>query len=283
MHSIRKHVRNRGLEVKDKNGFEGKEFKFIETEKLVVDRDTYQRPFSLKRAREMSMKWNFRQCTPLDVSAREDGKYAVIDGGHRLEAAKIRGVRLLPCWVNYDLEIPDEASLFTKLNTERKSVSSTALFRSEIAAQEELYTGALALMNKYGLSVPGVGHNGDKLHQIACPASILRIVDRKGLRRLETVLGFINACWSDDPKKYQGWVFRGLSRFFDLLHEKKLSPYNSKGEFDEKLVTKMSVWPLSKIALKAAELNPLSTNSARTLGEAFRYLYNWRRQGSSRI
>ena len=260
-----------------------KEVKYIATAGLIVDRKTYQRPLSQARIRKISSNWDPDLCLPLVVSARHGATYAVIDGGHRLGAARLRGITFLPCCVHRDLDKAEEAALFWQLNAYRKGVRNTDKFRAQIIANVELYVETLAVMNKHGLSLPRVKNDGNNLKHTTCPGSIVRIVKARGRERLETVLAIIDACWPDGEDKHQGWPMLGLSNFLDVLQQNKLNPYNKSGGLDKKLVAKMSTRPLKFIEHRAAGQNPSNPSSAKSTGDAFLFVYNWGRQPENKI
>jgi hypothetical protein len=73
-------------------------------DELNID-DAYQRSIDTGPSRSLIQKiakgWDWRMCLPLVVSKREDGSLWVLDGQHRLAAAKVRGdIPYLPCCVS---------------------------------------------------------------------------------------------------------------------------------------------------------------------------------------
>src|ERR1700692_227835 len=61
--------------------------------------------------------YNLHQFKPLDVSRRaQTNDFFAIDGGGRLAVARLRGDKIVPCTVHWDLTQVEEAWLFYALN-----------------------------------------------------------------------------------------------------------------------------------------------------------------------
>ena len=70
----------------------GKKFVFLPVSELKIDHG-YQRPIRSKIKR-MVREWDYNLCDVILVSYR-DGKFYVVDGQHRVEAARQKGVEML--------------------------------------------------------------------------------------------------------------------------------------------------------------------------------------------
>lgn len=104
---------------------------------LMVD-ETYQRSVeggvSQKQITEMAINWDWRLCMPLLISRRA-GKLFVIDGQHRLEAARLRGdITYLPAVIFEFEDQRGEAELFLNANRKRRQVSKLDDFHAAVAA-----------------------------------------------------------------------------------------------------------------------------------------------------
>lgn len=104
--------------------------------------------------RGIAQHWNWDLCQPLVVARRDDGKLYVIDGQHRLAAARLRGdIQQLPAVVVQYASAQDEAASFVLLNQQRKPLSKIDLFKAAVASGDRTATAIVAAMERTGLSL----------------------------------------------------------------------------------------------------------------------------------
>jgi hypothetical protein len=85
---------------------------------------TYQRDLDTRRAVEMAGTFDRRLLGVLDVSRRDDGRYAILDGQHRhATVVAVTPLAHVVCNVYEGLTVEDEARLFHELNQKRKALS----------------------------------------------------------------------------------------------------------------------------------------------------------------
>lgn len=101
-------------------------FMWVDKDNLIID-EQYQREQNLVNRpgsesghpAHIAKYWRWQAFTALVVGRREDGTMAVIDGGNRLRAARMRSdIKDLPCLV-YDTDAVSEANTFDDINTAR--------------------------------------------------------------------------------------------------------------------------------------------------------------------
>ncbi|MBT0667000.1 ParB N-terminal domain-containing protein [Novosphingobium profundi] len=117
---------------------------FIPPAELAVDR-TYQRSIEASDSqtliRQIAQHWNWDLCQPLVVARRETDqgeRLFVIDGQHRLEAARLRGdIGQLPCVVVAYASAADEAASFVHLNQRRRPLKALDLFKAALASEDK--------------------------------------------------------------------------------------------------------------------------------------------------
>ena len=103
---------------------------------LSVD-PSYQRsidnPSSRALIKKIAREWDWSLFQLLVVSRRPTGELYVVDGQHRLEAARLRGdLHDLPCSV-YDFQfVAHEADAFVALNQQRKPLTRLDLFKGAV-------------------------------------------------------------------------------------------------------------------------------------------------------
>lgn len=118
-------------------------FRWVAIPDLVVDR-TYQRlvmEAGRRNIRRIAEAFRWELFAPLVVAARPGGKFAILDGQHRANAAAVRGdLKELPCLV---IEADDrmQARAFATINGIVTRVHPMHLFRARIAAGD---AGAVA-------------------------------------------------------------------------------------------------------------------------------------------
>lgn len=125
---------------------------------LDVDR-TYQRELdqrSLRLVAEIARDWDWGLCQPLVVARRRDGRMFVVDGQHRLEAARRRGdIQQLPCVIIMPDSDGDEASAFVKLNQQRRPLTPFALYRGAVAAGDPSACALASVLREVGFALSG--------------------------------------------------------------------------------------------------------------------------------
>ncbi|WP_288413812.1 DUF6551 family protein [uncultured Novosphingobium sp.] len=133
---------------------------FVPPAELQVD-PSYQRSVASGESqaliRRIARAWNWGLCQPLVVSRRlvEDSEELfVIDGQHRLEAAKLRGdIAQLPCVIAAYRTAADEAADFVQINKQRRALSKLEVFRAAVASGEPDALAILSAIEAAGLSL----------------------------------------------------------------------------------------------------------------------------------
>ena len=113
--------------VKDKQGV----LLDIGKHELHIDR-SYQRDANERKVLALAAKWSWVACGVITVADR-DGTFWVIDGQHRVMAARKRAdIDKLPCIVFESLTSKDEARGFLDANTQRKPITGFDRFRADL-------------------------------------------------------------------------------------------------------------------------------------------------------
>ena len=124
---------------------------------LLVD-ESYQRtadgPQSVKLIQGIAEDWDWRLCAPLTVAKRSDDRLFVIDGQHRLEAAKLRGdIAHLPVIISRFSSLVEEAQCFVTVNTARKNPTPLDKFHARCIAGDEEALEIKEIVESCGLQV----------------------------------------------------------------------------------------------------------------------------------
>lgn len=181
---------------------------------LVVD-DTYQRSIeggaSQKLIVKMAENWDWRLCLPLLIS-RRNGELYVIDGQHRLEAARLRGdIPHLPV-VIFDFDDPrSEAELFVAANRSRRAMTKLDDFHAAIVAGDAKATVINDLVTDAGLTV---GRNQAwqywKPGEVVFVATLQRTINAHGDAIVSRALKMIASAFEGLVLVGVGSVYEGL-------------------------------------------------------------------------
>lgn len=109
-------------------------FEVVPLSRLIVDEE-YQRPLTTF-VDKIVAKFDPALVGTLIVSGRQHGKYAVVDGQTRMEALRELGMTEAPCLVYVGLTRAQEASLFARLQKERRGIQSYHRFRAALVAED---------------------------------------------------------------------------------------------------------------------------------------------------
>ena len=105
--------------------------------------------------RRIAMFWNWDLCQPLVVARREGGELYVIDGQHRLEAARLRGdIAQLPAVVVSYASSADEAASFVHLNQQRRPLTKIDVFKAAVASEDPEANAIADALKMFGLAIP---------------------------------------------------------------------------------------------------------------------------------
>lgn len=123
---------------------------------LVIDR-RYQRDLTdagFTHINRIAREWNWNCYQPLIVTENADGTYAVIDGQHRLEAAKKHPlISELPCYIIDAPDVGSQASIFVAVNTNRKALTSQQKFWASHAAGDAAALAFAAICDEFHIKI----------------------------------------------------------------------------------------------------------------------------------
>lgn len=118
----------------------------------------YQRKSVDSKIRAIASSWSWIACGAIIVGHRNN-EYWVIDGQHRVLAAKCRAdIKELPCVVFETFSVQQEAIGFLDVNAGRKPVPAIDRFNAKIAANDEvaIYVRNTCLL--LGITIKGTAH-----------------------------------------------------------------------------------------------------------------------------
>lgn len=125
---------------------------------LIID-EQYQRNTASRRSLNniaiIRDNFSWAKCSPLTVANLGTGKYAVIDGQHRLEAARqLEDVLSLPCWILPQPRTDEQAKAFIGINKNRVAITPYSVYKAEIAAGDSKAVMVDDFCKRVGIIIP---------------------------------------------------------------------------------------------------------------------------------
>lgn len=185
---------------------------------LLID-DSYQRSIetstSARLIREIAAGWDWDVLDVLKVSRRPDDRLFVIDGQHRLAAARLRpDIPQLPCVLKRCAGPGEEAELFKRANRGRKPMSALDDFRAAVASGDAEASSAMQLISGAGLSVAPHGNFiAWKPGMVSNVSGILRAYRRHGETLAGRALVVMAHAFEGQVLRYCGTLYSGILGF----------------------------------------------------------------------
>lgn len=185
-------------------------------EQLSID-ESYQRSLeaasSITLVRRIATFWDWGLCQPLYVARRDDGKLYVVDGQHRLAAAKLRGdIWQLPCVVRAFASAEEEAAAFVALNQERRPLNKLQIFKASLAAGDFESAQIVLALEDVGLSVAGSTNlETAPPGSVSNVAGLLNCYRVHGLQVLTAALDVLGQSYKGEILRYAGMLFPGIA------------------------------------------------------------------------
>lgn len=179
---------------------------------------TYQRDASsdasLVLIRRIAQHWNWDLCQPLVVARRRGliEQMFVIDGQHRLAAARMRGdIDQLPCVILAYDSPADEAASFVHLNQQRRPLSKLELFKAAVASGDSQAIVIVGAMEAAGLSVaPHSNHSNWKPGMVSNIAGIEAAWRTHGHEASKAAMFALRHAFLGQVLQYAGTLYPGI-------------------------------------------------------------------------
>ena len=234
----------------------GKVFAVVALDELHID-ESYQRTLQ-NHVKIIARDWNPTKCDPLKINFREDGNLYVWDGQHRLEAARLRGIKYLLCDITVGLTQEQEAELFGCQGMGIKKPDPYDIFKANVCAGEEVDTAIKDMCDIYDLVV---NRNNKKAGNLSC-LTLVRDIFKKGDEKyFDWVLELLHkARWNEFPQSHCHRVVNSLYEIRKASEEKnefvqrKLVTYLKETNPDELLINATLKYPQFKDESKKLKL-----------------------------
>lgn len=191
----------------------------------------YARPVSEHRVQHLLEDWNPFSVQPLAVSKRPNGQLYLIDGQHRVEAARLAGVPELPAIIFEGLDRRAEADLYLRF-ADALPQQAISQFNARLARGDQSAETVRKTVEQAGLKIAvdyRTAHTDDGI--IIAVSRLERIYAvSQSASSLLSVLMLIKAAWGTDHRAYQQVVLEAVWQFWAVYHEQ----YDS-----ERLLTKL--------------------------------------------
>ena len=188
---------------------------------LVVD-TAYQRPLAAAHARALAAEFRWAHFQPLTVAARADGGYAVIDGQHRLQAARaLPAVTEVPCYIVDAASAVHQASAFLAVNMTHRAVKAIEKFRAGLAAGDKQITSLQRIVDQVGIRM--VANKATAPMQTSSISTLLRMHRSAGPEPLRKALSAIATAWPTEREAFSEQFIRAVTLIFQA--EASLNPW----------------------------------------------------------
>lgn len=162
------------------------DLRWLKVDRLFVDH-RYQRTLESTRSQKLvaAIAANFRWLAFQAIQATADprtGGWLVIDGQHRVEAARLAGIAEVPAVVVDAVSLADQATAFVRANTDRVQVNLFALHRASVLAKDPRALAIDRTCKAAGIEIPAYPIPADKLKpgQTLALATIAHLPGRYG-------------------------------------------------------------------------------------------------------
>lgn len=171
----------------------------------------YARPLNERRAAKLAADFDPRAVGLLLLSMRNDGRYAIIDGQHRREAAMRNGINALDAYVYIDLTVEDEARLYRKFGDYLRQTARDRWFAAIAEKQPEALT-IQRMLAEFNLRIV---NDARTKHGIAAVQSIWKVAQDWGPHILRETIRTLHDGFDGDPLAYVGPSIVGMAMFLD--------------------------------------------------------------------
>lgn len=201
---------------------------FLRPSELAID-PSYQRSIEASSSQSLIRKiaqfWNWDLCQPLVVALRRPlfpleathqpvvgQTLFVIDGQHRLEAARMRGdISQLPCVVVEYASAADEAASFVHLNQQRRPLTALDLFKAGLASEDGEAAAIMAAITEAKLSLAAhSNYTAWKAGMVSNIGGIQRAWRVAGAAATVIALSALARGFEGQVLRYAGTIFPGI-------------------------------------------------------------------------
>lgn len=184
---------------------------WLPIDQLVID-DAYQR--ELKQGnwaiiQRIANAFTWTRFSPVFVAPVEGGCYAIIDGQHRTHAAKLCGMKEVPCQI-VPMERREQAAAFAAVNGMVTKVTVWQIYRAALAAGQSWAIKARDVAEAGGcrLMESNASHWAKRPGEIYAVRAFAALVERHPQDAVIAALRVLMAAegWADAPEAWDGGI-----------------------------------------------------------------------------
>lgn len=143
-----------------------------------------------------------------------DGEYYVVDGQHRVEVARIKGIKSVWCQVISGLTYEEEANLFFLVNNNKTRLNVNHKFHASVEAKDEEAMDIVRVLTKNGFRYSKEG-NEKADNCISAIGSVKLIYRDSGIKGLDNVLRVLRHAWNGDRNSLTAEMIKGVNTFIN--------------------------------------------------------------------
>lgn len=190
------------------------DFAWLPVDSLLIDHN-YQRDIDAAHAQRIlkNFSWNYFQS--VTVTPNGDTTYNVIDGQHRVAAARLHPlVNEVPCTIIKNLSVEEQAKIFARMNDNVKPVTQLEVYWAALGANEPEYLAVAALMERVGVRVLDYQTTSIKLppNSTCAVGAIKNLIKKHGEEPIEKTLTAMKLAWPDQPSVFIGPMITACTR-----------------------------------------------------------------------
>jgi hypothetical protein len=174
---------------------------------LTVDR-RYQRPITAGGEAHINrilrgFNWNHYQ--PIVVTEQAEGTYAVIDGQHRIEAAKKHPlIDSLPCYIIDAPDMAAQAEIFVAVNSDRRALTGLQKFWASAAAGNREAQALVKACAAAGVTIARAPPQGGlSAMTLLGPNVALRLIGTLGRPAVLAAIGLLAEAWPTQASAFR--------------------------------------------------------------------------------
>jgi hypothetical protein len=194
----------------------------VPVSKLFAD-TKYQRPPLEPFIERLVREFDETLVGAIDVSARSDGRYAILDGLQRFSAVKKVGKATVHCSIYRGMTLAEEAEFFVKKNRDRRSVHPYYTFRARLVSGEKAVKQIDRIVRKHGFKL-GVGAGPDDvitaIRAVEDSHAYTSVPRPRGA--LDPALQTIRESFFGRKGAKEGEIIRGLGRFWQAFYDEEV-------------------------------------------------------------
>lgn len=198
---------------------------FVNVNRIDVDRK-YQRALREVLVNRILKKFQWSRFGAVVLAKKKGGRFMVVEGQHRVEAARRDpDINAVPAVVFEFETLEEEAKSFVGINRDRQAVSSVDRYWAALTAGDPVALHISDIVTKAGCEIVRE-HGGAKPGHTHAVTAVERSIKNFGDEATTRALKILRAAWPDDRDALRGTLITsvaGLVRFHPKLDDAELS------------------------------------------------------------